>query len=106
MGRRKQINLSEEQEDQVRSMRREGKTYEEVKGFFQDNYMIKLNDPFIAGLMKSSPRGHYKKRGQKLEAAAIDDTKDEDQAVKLICRAYAVHKKDFLKIVEEAIKEK
>ena len=50
--------------EQVRSMRRDGKTYEEIKTFFKDTYNINLWDAEIARICKGvkAPKG-FKRRG-------------------------------------------
>lgn len=128
--RGKALNLSEEQKEQIKTMRAEGQTYGVIKEFFYNTYKISLYDPLItkiagkqghkpsaaakviAGMRKKGPRGHYKKRDRKKKiidgdpGKAIEVIPSSQEAGNLIRQAYAIHKKDFLKIVEEAIKEK
>ena len=40
--------LTEAQQDQIRSMREEGKSYKEIKEFFRETYSMKIYDGKIA----------------------------------------------------------
>lgn len=72
---RKGIEISEEQQNQIRKMRLNGSTYADIREFFESTYEIKLNDALINRIVKGKTprpkkRGSYKKRGRASAAAS------------------------------------
>ena len=60
------MKLDDARIEQLRGMRKDGKTYQEIKDFFKEAYATKLNDPDISRAAKgvSVPK-MFKKRGKR-----------------------------------------
>ena len=111
---RKGLEISSERQEQIKSMRREKKSYLDIIEFFHRTYDIKITAAQIVKVVKgklrapSKKRSPYKKRGRRPKQAPELDTpttSTQQETVALIHQAYALHKKDFLRITREAIKE-
>lgn len=95
--------LSEANIEQIKNMRADKRSYRDIREFFWDTYKIKIYDSEIAKLMregKKSKRKISKKDSKKILQPQL---KTEGEFGQLIHAAYNIHKKDFLKRVEDTI---
>lgn len=107
--------LTEGHIEQIRSMRKDGKTYQEIRDFFKETYKIKLYDSYIAAIAKGSntTKQPGEKSGRKrahkliLPLAEIESIPKEEpegeEFVQHIKAAYDIYKKGFFRKVAEAI---
>jgi hypothetical protein len=91
--------------EQIRNMKNDGKTYQEIREWFWQTYKIKIWDSEIAkicrGLKKTAKKikSKVKTRAEDKPAASGDEFVDHIRA------AYAAFKKKFLQETENVIKD-
>jgi len=105
--------LTEAQREQIKNMRHDGKTYQEIRDFFKTSYDIILYDGYIAAIMKGSNTTHQPgvtgkgPKKQKKIAAEIDvsaiHVESGEEFVEHIRAAYGIYKKGFMRSVENAM---
>jgi len=102
--------LNEGQVEQVRIMRKDGKKYSEIRGFFETTYKIKLFDSEIAAIVKEPAEKKPKKsasvrkviiRGKRALRDLTSETSEE--FVEHIHAAFNIHKKGFLSRVQNIL---
>jgi hypothetical protein len=100
--------LTDAHRDQIKNMRDDGKTYQEIKEFFKTTYGIKIYDGLIAGAnkpAKSALRGRRKveRKAPKLDSVPAVTVEAEAELAEHIHAAYDIFKRSFLRKVEEVI---
>lgn len=109
--------LTDAHKEQIKSMREEGKTYDEIRDFYKEKYNIKLFDCDIARAVKGTSfkkesrviairvkRGRCNKELPPGRIEPIAETEQDNlQFVTHIRAAFDIYKRGFLKQVESTI---
>lgn len=90
--------LSEARAEQIRNMHADGKKYREIRDFFKENYKVTLYDSQIAKVMRETKSSRVKT----LKVEPVQEVFRDEFAFH-IHQAFNIHKKDFIKRVEEAL---
>lgn len=105
--------LTEAQREQIKNMRNDGRTYQEIRDFFKTSYDIILYDAYIAAIVKGSNTTHqpgvpgkginkHKKAAAEIDAPVVH-VESGEEFVEHIRAAYGIYKKGFMRSVENAI---
>lgn len=107
--------ISEAHKEQIRSMRKDGKKYYEIRDFFQQNYKMKIFDCSIARACKGANIKIKTKKTPALKKKIIslretpplpvdtDAPEDSEEFVNHIHAAFNIYKKGFLERVKEIV---
>ncbi len=105
---KRQVEVSDAQQEQIQSMNTDGKTPDEIMDFFQQNYSIKLSEAdvkkAVKGKLAKAAKRSGRGRGRGKQAPAVE-VKTGEEFNLLIHQAFQIHKRDFIPRVQQALEE-